>query len=209
MTLSAIWKQGAWRFDCADSDLQRSPTLVKVHGPRLARYFGVYVWADAVASWLQSLEHLLQATRFPPVYAKCLHHFVGVLQRLQPYLMSWTKDARLPRTNNDLNALFGRSKRAIAASADARTGMPICCAMGGERLSTRTQCSIWMLHTRSSTASAPSPQTVGSTPAVSSARLSTEFRRGSASSISELAPCNSWNSAGLKRAHVRDYCPDG
>ena len=37
MTLSAIWKQGAWRFDCADSDLQRSPTLVKVHGPRLAR----------------------------------------------------------------------------------------------------------------------------------------------------------------------------
>lgn len=57
---------------------------------------------EAVASWVQSLEHLPQAARFPPVYAKCLHHFVGVLQRLQPYLLSWTKDARLPRTNNDL-----------------------------------------------------------------------------------------------------------
>jgi hypothetical protein len=57
---------------------------------------------EAVASWLQTLEHLPQASSFPPVYAKCLHHFVGVLQRLQPYLLSWTKDARLPRTNNDL-----------------------------------------------------------------------------------------------------------
>ena len=45
MTLSAIWKQVAWRLDCADGDLKRSPILVKIHGPRLARYFGVYVWA--------------------------------------------------------------------------------------------------------------------------------------------------------------------
>jgi hypothetical protein len=57
---------------------------------------------EAVAGWLASLERLAQAARFPLVYGKCFHHFVGVLQRLLPYLLSWTKEARLPRTNNDL-----------------------------------------------------------------------------------------------------------
>jgi hypothetical protein len=57
---------------------------------------------EAVARWLASLEQLPQAARFPPIYAKCLHHFIGVLHRLQPHLLSWTQEARLPRTNNDL-----------------------------------------------------------------------------------------------------------
>jgi hypothetical protein len=63
-----------------------------------------------VASWVQSLEQLPQATSLPPVYAKCLHHFVGVLQRLQPYLLSWSKEARLPRTNNDLERFIRAMK---------------------------------------------------------------------------------------------------
>jgi hypothetical protein len=60
------------------------------------------VTENAVASWLAVLEQLPEAARLPPLYATCLHHFIGVLHRLLPYLLSWTQEARLPRTNNDL-----------------------------------------------------------------------------------------------------------
>ena len=141
-----------------------------------------------MASWLQTLEHLPQAARFPPVYAKCLHHFVGVLHRLQPYLLSWTKDARLPRTNNDLER-FIRAIKTRYRRISGRKNWNAYLLRYGRRTAFYED---FVQHhdagsTRSSNASAPSPQTVGTMPAISSAHLSTGCRRSSTSCTGGLS----------------------
>jgi GNAT superfamily N-acetyltransferase len=62
-TEAIVRSQIAWRLDCDPTDLLRQGALVKVHGPRLAGYHGLYVWLmDAAAlisappQWVRLVE---------------------------------------------------------------------------------------------------------------------------------------------------------
>jgi hypothetical protein len=63
---------------------------------------------QAFAAWRDGVAR--SARRLPPPYADGLAQFVGVLTRMQPHLFAWTRQAGLPRTNNDLQRFIRAMK---------------------------------------------------------------------------------------------------
>jgi hypothetical protein len=63
---------------------------------------------QAFAAWREEVAR--RSSSWPPPYAQCLTHCVGVLARMQPHLFVWTTLVGLPRTNNDLERFIRAMK---------------------------------------------------------------------------------------------------